>query len=96
MPRVVREGDVNNAGGRVIKGRKSFLVDGRPVSVDGSPVSAHRPFEKPHSPNGVPKTANGTSSFLVDGIPVNHIGNPDTCKHMRIEGSPNFYVGKGR
>jgi uncharacterized Zn-binding protein involved in type VI secretion len=94
MPKVVREGDVNNAGGRVIKGKKSFLVDGKPVSVDGSPVSAHRPFKRPHKPSGVPKTANGTKTFLVDGIPVNHIGNKDTCKHVRIQGSNSFFVGK--
>lgn len=94
MPKVVREGDVNNAGGRVIKGKKSFLVDGKPVSVDGSPVSAHRPYKKPHKPNGAPKTANGTKTFIVDGIPVNHIGNKDTCKHVRIQGSNSFIVGK--
>jgi uncharacterized Zn-binding protein involved in type VI secretion len=94
MPKVVRQGDKNNAGGRVIKGNSSFIVDGRPVSVDGSPVSAHRPYEKPHKPNGYPKTDNGTKKFLVQGIPVNVVGDADTCKHFRVEGSPNFIVGK--
>jgi len=95
MPRVVREGDKNNAGGKVLKGNPNFIVDGKPVSVDGSPVSAHKPFKKPHVPNGGPKTANGTRKFLVDGIPVNVIGDKDTCRHTRIEGSPNFYIAKG-
>lgn len=94
MPRVVREGDKNNAGGRVIKGNKNFIVDGKPISVDGCPVSAHRPFKNPHKPDGKPKTANGTSLFLVDGIPVNTVGDKDTCGHTRAEGSPNFIVGK--
>ncbi len=84
MPKVVREGDKNNAGGKVLKGNSNFIVDGKPVSVDGSPVSAHRPFKKPHKPNGAPKTANGTNRFLVDGIPVNVIGfemvPPDVSK----------------
>lgn len=95
MPRVVREGDKNDAGGRVIRGNKGFIIDGKPVSVDGSPVSAHKPFKKPHKPDGSPKTANGTRLFLVDGIPVNTVGDRDTCGHTRAEGSPNFIVGKG-
>ncbi len=94
MPKVVRQGDRNNAGGKVIKGNKTFYVDGKPVSVDGSPVSAHKPFKKPHKPNGHPKTDNGTKKFLVQGIPVNLVGDADTCKHKRAEGSPNFIIAK--
>lgn len=93
MHRVVREGDKNSAGGKVLKGNSNFIVDGKPVSVDGSPVSPHKPCPK------VPKhchakTAQGTSDFIVDGIPVNVTGNIDTCGHPRIEGSPHFYVRK--
>ena len=93
MPRVVRQGDKNSAGGKVIKGNRSFLVDGRPVSVDGSPVSPHKPCPKVKK-HCHAKTAEGTSRFIVDGIPVNVISNKDTCGHPRVEGSPNFYVAK--
>lgn len=91
MLRVVREGDRNSAGGRVIKGDPTFLVDGRPVSVDGSPVSPHKPC--PEIPiHCHAKTANGVKTFIINNIPVNVIGNLDTCGHPRIEGSDKFVV----
>lgn len=91
MPKVVREGDRNTAGGKVIKGRPTFIVDGKPVSVDGSPVSPHKPCPeiKIHCHA---KTAQGTKTFYVEGIPVNHVGNADTCGHTRAEGSPTMEV----
>lgn len=94
MPAVVRQGDKNSAGGRVVRGNPSFLVDGRPVSVDGSPVSPHKPCPEDHE-HCHAKTAEGTTKFIVDGIPVNLVGNHDTCGHARVEGSPHFYVAKG-
>lgn len=91
MPQVVREGDKNSAGGRVIKGNSSFIVEGKPVSVDGSPVSPHKPC--PEIPKHChAKTDMGTKTFYVDGIPVNLLGNLDTCGHPRVEGSPTFYA----
>lgn len=94
MPKVVREGDKNDAGGKVIKGDKTFLVDGKPVSVIGSPVSAHKPFKKPHKPDGTPKTSEGTKTFMINGKRVNVVGDHDTCKHVRIQGSSTFIVSK--
>lgn len=89
MPQVVRLGDVNTAGGKVTKADETFLVDGKPVSVDGSPVSPHKPCPKIkihcHA-----KTAHGTKTFIVRGIPVNLVGNADTCGHTRANGSPTF------
>jgi len=93
MPKVVREGDKNDAGGRVIKGNKNFIIDGKPVSVDGSPVSPHKPCPKVKKHCNA-KTAQGTRLFLVDGIPVNVVGDKDTCGHSRAEGSSTFIVGK--
>jgi uncharacterized Zn-binding protein involved in type VI secretion len=93
MPKVVRQGDKNSAGGRVIKGNKNFMVDGRPVSVDGSPVSPHKPCPK-HKIHCHAKTSQGTHHFMVDGIPVNVMGDKDTCGHARAQGSPGFYVAK--
>lgn len=93
MPKVVREGDKNSAGGRVIHGNKHFIVDGKPISVNGSPVSPHDPCPK-HKKHCHAKTANGTHHFIVDGIPVNLVGDKDTCGHPRINGSPKFHVAK--
>lgn len=93
MPKVVRQGDRNSAGGRVIKGSSSFLVDNKPISINGSPVSPHKPCpeDKKHCHA---KTSEGTHSFIVDGIPVNIVGDHDTCGHARIEGSSTFIIGK--
>lgn len=93
MPKVVREGDKNSAGGRVIKGNSTFLVDHKPISVDGSPVSPHKPC--PDVPKHChAKTANGTHSFIINGIPVNVVGDQDTCGHPRVDGSSTFIIAK--
>lgn len=93
MLKVVREGDRNSAGGRVIKGDSSFLVDNRPISVDGSPVSPHRPCPE-DSKHCHARTANGTATFIINNKPVNVVGNNDTCGHPRVEGSETFIIGK--
>lgn len=93
MPRVVRQGDKNSAGGRVLRGNKHFIVDGVPIAVDGSPVSAHNPCPK-HKKHCHAKTSQGTRHFVVNGIPVNVVGDKDTCGHARIEGSKHFHVAK--
>lgn len=92
MPKVVRKGDVNSAGGRTLTGSPGMIVDGKPVCPIGTPVSGHPPGP-PHTPDGVPKTAVGSSSFIVDGKKVTVVGNPDTCGHPRVTGSDGFIVG---
>lgn len=91
MPKVVRVGDVNSAGGRVISGSPNLIVDGRQVAPIGSPVSPHLPC--PLVPSHChAKTAQGTHSFIVDGKPVTVVSNIDTCGHPRVTGSDTFIV----
>ncbi len=93
MPRVHRVGDRNSAGGRITKGDKSMIVDGRPVAPIGSPVSPHKPCPKKKK-HCRAKTAQGSNSFLVNGKKVTVENNKDTCGHTRVAGSPTFIVAQ--
>lgn len=92
MPKVVRVGDINSAGGRVTSGSKTVIIDGKQVAPIGSPVSPHLPC--PIVPiHCHAKTAQGSKSFIVDGKPVTVVTNKDTCGHPRVTGSSTFIVG---
>lgn len=93
MPKVHRVGDRNSAGGRIMQGDKSMIIDGRPVAPIGSPVSPHKPCPKVKKHCNA-KTAEGSNSFLVNGKKVTIETNRDTCGHVRIAGSPTFIVGR--
>ena len=88
MPGVVRQGDKNSEGGAAVSGVSSVLVNNRPIVVDGTPVSPHRP--RGH----VGKiTASGLSNVIAGNKPVNIIGNSDNCGHPRAEGSGDVVAG---
>lgn len=93
MPKVHRVGDRNSAGGRIISGDRSMIIDGRPVAPIGSPVSPHKPCPKVKK-HCKAKTAEGSSSFYVRGKKVTIETNKDTCGHARVAGSPTFIVSK--
>ena len=94
MPPVQRQGDPNNAGGAAGTGVASVRVNNLPVVVDGTSVSAHAPWGKPHPPHASPVTTGGVGSVRAGNIPINVDGNPDTCGHSRTSGSPNVRVGE--
>ena len=86
MPAVPRVGDADSGGGVITNGVDSVRVNGIPVSVNGSGVSAH---PKGHRP----VTSGGVSSVRAAGLPVNVTGNADTCGHVRTGGSSNVSAG---
>lgn len=91
MYKVHRLGDRNSAGGRILKGDKSMIINGLPVAPIGSPVSPHKPCPKKKKHCNA-KTAQGSKSFIVGGIKVTVESNKDTCGHPRVGGSPDFFV----
>jgi len=92
MPKVVRKGDKNSAGGIAMSGDPTFIVDGRPVVVIGTPVSPHHPC--PRVPiHCSAKTARGDKTYIVGNKLINVVGDTDTCGHPRVEGSSTFIVG---
>jgi uncharacterized Zn-binding protein involved in type VI secretion len=96
MPgQVCRVGDQNAAGGVVLNGDTSVLVNGRPVAVQGSKVSPH-PCCGARGCPPVHCSASTTSTnglVLVNGVPITTLGDIDTCNHARVAGSPNVVVG---
>jgi hypothetical protein len=95
MASVHRYSDPNSAGGLVTDTvqQRSVYVNDLLMSVDGSCVTGHSPFEPPHAPTCVPKTANGAINVTAEDIPMNYDGCADTCGHIRATGSPNVFFG---
>lgn len=92
MPAIVRQFDINAAGGAVMLGRPDFIVSGRPAATVGMPVSPH-----PSCPK-VPIhcaafTMLGNSSFRLGNQAASMVTNPDTCGHPRVTGDFTFQIG---
>ena len=95
MPSVQRIGDQNSAGGVILNGDSSVLINGRAVAVQGASVSAHPCCGQRGCPptHCNAKTQANNSTVLVNGIPLVLNGDVDTCGHSRTSGSPNVLVG---
>lgn len=91
---VCRVGDKNAAGGVIINGDSSVLVNGRAIAVVDSRVSPHPPCgKKGGSPHCSAKTTSKNSSVLVNGKAVVTVGDLDTCNHSRSNGSNDVVIG---
>ena len=93
MPSVQRKGDPNSAGGVATGGNGSVRVNNQPVVVNGTSVSAHAPWGKPHPPHASAVTKGGNGAVKAGGVPINVTGNTDSCGHPRTGGSPNVRIG---
>ena len=95
MPLVQRVGDRNSAGGVIVNGDSSVLVNGRAVAVQGSSVSAHPCCGQLGCPptHCNAKTQASNSTVLVNGIPIILSDDVDTCGHPRVSGSADVLVG---
>lgn len=81
---IVRVGDVNSGGGKVVNGDNSVRINGRPVAVDGSMVQCHSDFKGQHVHARCRATNN---SIRVNGKRLIFVGDTDTCGHKRVQGS---------
>jgi uncharacterized Zn-binding protein involved in type VI secretion len=95
MPAVQRVGDQNSAGGVILNGDNTVLVNGRAVAVQGVSVSPHPCCGRRGCPptHCNAKTQANNSSVLVNGIPLVLVGDVDTCGHARASGSADVSVG---
>ena len=103
MPKLVcRVGDRNAAGGVILNGDPTVLVNNRPVAFLGSRVTPHpccgavdrrgRPI--PGCPAHCAATTTSTNrTVLVNGKPIVTFGDLDTCGHARLGGSSDVIVG---
>lgn len=86
---IVRVGDVNSGGGAVISGSTSVRINGLPVALDGSPVTAHTDYKGLHTHA---ECRASQSDIKIEGKRIIFVGDVDTCGHVRQQGSPS--VGK--
>jgi len=95
MPAVQRVGDQDSAGGVILNGDSTVLINGRAVAIRGASVSPHPCCGAKGCPpvHCSAKTQAATSSVLVNGIPLVITNDTDTCGHPRVGGSPNVVVG---
>ena len=94
MPAVVRQGDVNSAGGQAIGDlANTVLVNGVPCAVVGTVISPHAPWGPPHPPHEAPTITTGESTVLVEGRIISIIGSGNTCGHVMAQGSPDVVAG---
>ena len=95
MPAVQRVGDQDSAGGVILNGDETVLVNGRAVAVRGASVSAHPPCGQKGQPpiHCSAKTQTNNSTILVNGVPLVLSTDTDTCGHPRSGGSPDVIVG---
>jgi uncharacterized Zn-binding protein involved in type VI secretion len=96
MPGLVcRVGDKNAAGGVILNGDATVLVNNRPVAVFGSRVTPHPCCGARGCPpvHCAATTVSTNSTVLVNGKPIVTFGDVDTCGHARLGGSNNVIVG---
>lgn len=92
MPAIVRQFDVNQAGGAVMTGRSDFIVGGRPAATIGMPVSAHPTCNKnPIHCSAI--TMRGNNSFRLGNLAASMVTDPDSCGHLRTTGDFSFQIG---
>jgi uncharacterized Zn-binding protein involved in type VI secretion len=84
---VCRIGDKNSGGGVIITGDPTVLVNGKPVAVFGSTVA-------PHPKHKLSSTTSNNRTVLVNGKPITTVGDIDTCRDVRVTGSPTVIVGR--
>lgn len=77
----------DSAGGTIIGGAPSVLVNGFPVSVMGDGVVTHG--ENQHEAAAM---MIGSPSVLAGGLPVVRMGDPASCGHIAT-GSANVIIG---
>jgi len=95
VPAVQRVGDQNSAGGVILNGDNTVLVNGRAIAIQGASVSAHPCCGRKGCPptHCNAKTQTKNSTVLVNGVPLIFTDDTDTCGHARAGGSPDVAVG---
>lgn len=83
---VCRIGDKNAAGGVILTGVPTVLINGRPAAVLGNKVG-------PHAKRRGALTTSTNKTVLVLGKPIVTVGDLDTSGFPRLTGSTNVIVG---
>lgn len=96
MPGAIqRVGDPNSAGGLIVSGDPTVLVNGRPIAIQNVAVTPHPCCGQRGCPpiHCDARTQSNAANILVNGRPVILAGDIDTCGHPRVAGSPDVRAG---
>ena len=96
MPAIVRQGDINDAGGAAVYPTTSTVkVNGRFLAQPGTLVTPHPCCGSDGCDIHCAATifGPGSSSVVIEGKPAITVGDWDICGHVRFTGSPDVNVG---
>lgn len=93
MPAVQRVGDKDSAGGTILQGDSTVLVNGKAIAITDTPVTPHPPYGKSPNAHQRARTKGSLSSVTVNGKQIVVTGDTDTCGHQRVGGSPDVTIG---
>lgn len=88
MAQLSRMGDVNQVGGKIIRGAGTVYCNGIQVGLHVSPITPHPPYTMPHK---IAKTVSGSPTVFAEGCPVLRTGSADTCGHTTVQGSADVF-----
>jgi len=91
MPQLSRLGDINNAGGKILRGASTVFCNGIPVGLHVSRISPHQPFGKPHPPHSAANTTEGSPTVFAENSQVLRVGSGNTCGHRISQGSSDTF-----
>jgi uncharacterized Zn-binding protein involved in type VI secretion len=91
MAGICRVGDKNSAGGELMTGSTTVMLEGKPVALHPSKVSPHAPWGKPHPPHSSSVTTSGSENVFVEGKPVVMKGSSTSCGHPIVGGSEKVF-----
>lgn len=92
MAALSRVGDVNQAGGAIVRGAPTVIANGIKVGLHVSPITPHAPFGPPHPPHAAAVTTDGSPTVFAEGCPVLRVGSGNSCGHSIVVGSPDVFV----
>jgi uncharacterized Zn-binding protein involved in type VI secretion len=92
MAQLSRQGDANQAGGKIIRGAGTVFANGIAVGLHVSQLTSHAPWGKPHPPHEAASTTEGSPTVFAESVPVLRVGSGNTCGHSIVDGSPDVFV----
>lgn len=82
-----RIGDMNQAGGKIVRGAATVICNGIPVGLHVSPITPHGPGKHARA-----VTTTASPDVICEGSPVLRITSGNSCGHSIVTGSSNTIV----
>lgn len=82
-----RIGDMNQAGGKIVRGASTVICNGIPVGLHVSPITPHGPGKHARA-----VTTTASPDVICEGSPVLRITSGNSCGHSIVTGSFNTIV----